>query len=700
MALESQINLYSVDTGNFYSAKERHMHDKNAQIRSERRKIADQIEILKQELMGLGFSEADLDEFVGDDFDITDELVGCETIREYVRLVALKRIKSKAADRVKEKLLTLLSNKIKAKEAVNTAKHPDYQPDIRELNEETISEKNVISLFESSLTRMMGLKKDDFTEDLMVVQVYYFDIFKDMAYYGYMYKGEKYKYYTSSAGQIRKKKAVFIKESVWDKYEKTIMCGLTLDRINELGGNNVNKHLAYMALTNSATDEWSDFNIDRSIVVDDFETNVFGEYDYINDDDYSITRTKGEVLIPHTDGAGMALFGQNRMFRAPWVKGLLGIFDFRSFILEAREKYRDESIGIVKDIYGQEHDVIAENIYVIFTKSQFKMYKYYSSWDEYKDNFKKYDCKAGVCNVEERYIPNTRINYQELQTLTDMTDEELVHIAQKSVDKLNNLRSSVENMQALFGVTAYNRNLSPLQEAVKFYPDIMNDTFFKENIKSIKDSLICKYRAGKLEINGKYTFILPDFYAACQYWFLGIENPVGLLADKEVFCWMFRKHEKLDCLRSPHLYKEHAVRNNVANAKDEERVKELRKWFTTNAVYISTHDLISRILQCDFDGDKSLVIADEYFVNIAERNMAGIVPLYYNMRKAKPTELNSVNIYKGLNAAFTGSNIGIYSNNITKIWNSDIFIGESEVEKQNAVNVVKLLCMENNFTID
>ena len=100
------------------------------------------------------------------------------------------------------------------------------------------------------------------------------------------------------------------------------------------------------------------------------------------------------------------------------------------------------------------------------------------------------------------------------------------------------------------------------------------------------------------------------------------------------------------------------------------------------------------------DGDKSLVVGDELFVSIAERNMKGIVPLYYNMRKAKPTELNNENIYKGLNDAFVGGNIGIYSNNISKIWNSEVFLSGTEREKQEAIDVIKLLCMENNFTID
>ena len=87
---------------------------------------------------------------------------------------------------------------------------------------------------------MIGAKQDELTEDFMVVQVYYFDVIKDLIYYGFTYKGEKYIYFTSSAGQIRTKKTVFIKESVWKQYEKTIMCGLTIDSINEPPKNIVN----------------------------------------------------------------------------------------------------------------------------------------------------------------------------------------------------------------------------------------------------------------------------------------------------------------------------------------------------------------------------------------------------------------------------------------------------------------------------
>ena len=58
---------------------------------------------------------------------------------------------------------------------------------------------------------------------------------------------------------------------------------------------------------------------------------------------------------------------KNTMFRAPWIKGLLGVFDFRTFIEE------NNYSPIITDIYGEDHDIIAEDIRVIFTKSQFKM---------------------------------------------------------------------------------------------------------------------------------------------------------------------------------------------------------------------------------------------------------------------------------------------------------------------------------------
>ena len=715
MSLDVQVQILSVDTGNFYSNKEARLHWKNHALRAERNRLVNGGDIIsangktKRTIVGLkeieskiskyGITISELEEAAMSEYgfaqfeDNQEELF--KLYDDYCFLKRLISIKNKSIKKTKDDLLKLLENKINANIQSNGNHH------IRTLRENQVSEKNIISVFDSSFTRMIDAKQDELCEDFMVVQVYYFDVIKDLIYYGFTYKGEKYIYFTSSAGQIRTKKTVFIKESVWKQYEKTIMCGLTIDSINEKGGNNPNKHLAYMALTNSATDVWDEFDIDKAIVINDFETDVYGTYDLVDDVDYSIKRISDYVPIPHTDGAGMMLpcMGKNRMVRLPWIKGLLGSFDYVKFI----EK-NNYSIDAVYD--GEEAlDYLDGSNYDAAVL-------YYDSWEQYKEYYKRYNCSAGYTNIEEDKIKNATINYQMLQTLTDITDDEINNIVQKSQDKLNNI-CTLNGIKDVFGVTPYNNNMTYLQQAISLYPTLLNDEYLKTTLREIKDSMVKRYKAGSLAVRGKYTFLLPDFYAACQYWFMDIKNPEGLLNDGEVFCWLFRKDEKLDCLRSPHLYKEHAVRKNVACVYDKNKNKNLevneekkkrqemvREWFCTDAIYTSCHDLISKILQFDVDGDKSLVVADENVVSVAERNMDGIVPLYYNMKKASPIQLNNRTIYDGLNAAFVGGNIGIYSNNISKIWNSDVFINGTKTEKQDAINLVKLLCMENNFVID
>ena len=714
MPLEKQIQIYSVDTGSFYSDDEAELHWLNHRLRGEKNELSDEAKAIESEFGKIGVSKDCLSELDEDsaarlESSIDTEFDICGNFARYADIKEQIKVKNFEIKESKESLLNLLKDKVEANIASNGAHH------IRELREDAVTDKNVISVFDSYFTRTIGAKQDELCEDFMVVQVYYFDVIKDLIHFGFMYKGEKYVYFTSSAGQIRTKKTNFVKDSTWLKNQSTIMCGLTIDDINAKGGNNPNKHLAYLALANSATDVWEEFDIDKTIVIDDFETDVDGEYDLVDDVDYSITRTFGKVPITHTDGAGMMLpcMGRNRMIRLPWVKGLLGVFDFREFIR------MNGCSPVVTDIYGKEHDVIAEDIQIIFTKSQFKMYKYYDSWDDYKRRYKENNCTAGITNVEEDRIKNATINYQMLQSLTDITEKEIKDIVKQSADKLNNLWSAgkgaktpkdkvraVENLKGAFGATPYNTNKTPFQKAIDLYPELMNDEYAKSQLRDIKSAMRKKYRAGKLNVHGKYTFLLPDFYAACEHWFMGIENPVGLLKNGEVYCNLFSKYDKLDCLRSPHLYMEHAVRDNAAYREvDEHRRDWLAKWYDTSAVYTSCHDLISKILQFDVDGDKSLVVADKTLINVAERNLKkfDIVPLYYNMRKAEPVHLDNASIYKGLNAAFTGGNIGIYSNNISKIWNSDVFtVNEKNPTKEqlDAIDVIKLLCMENNFVID
>ena len=646
MPLNKQVYCYSIDTSAFYEQEELYYHKRLLKLYSIRANYKKQ-----KKKNGKRIKKAP------------------EYTWRNESLAWKKSAINRAIAAEKSKLSALLDERVK-------------DPAPRQLNPEVLKPKNVISLFESSTTRSLGLKTDELTDTIMVLNVYFFQVFECLVKNGFVYNGEKYIFLTASAGQIRTKRAVFVKESAYLQVRDKLMCGLTIEHINECGGVNPNKFLAYLALNNSATDVWEDFDIDRSIVVEDFETMVPGMVDYINDITYEIERKQTSVSIPHMDGCGLMLNGKTRMVRLPWIKGLLVQFPFDKFI---QEKCGGEAT--VYDIYGNKHNIIAEDIQYIFTKSQFKMAKYYDSWEEYKRNFKMFGCEACYCNIEEDYIPKARINYQMLQTLSDITDDEIARLTKQSIQEIETIGSDYQTTMRLLGAMDYNKDKSYFQEALMIYPELFRDQYARDILKQTKESLVKQAKAGRLRVNGKYLFLSPDLYAFCEWLFLGIQNPQGLLQDGEVYCREFRDGDELACLRSPHLYREWPVKRNVRN-------EELDKWFGgTKCIYTSCHDLISRILMFDCDGDKSLVLKDKVITKIAKRNMNGIVPLAYELKKAKGGELNSDALYNGMIKAYTTGNIGPISNNITKIWNHDKIT-------QKEIDVVKWLCFENNAVID
>lgn len=639
MNLQKQVQIYSVDTSFFYHPHEQKIHRRLLRAYVFRKQIK-----RLMESKNVPYPIAKL------------------TQHQESTQTRIKRLKEQLATKIKknEQMRTLTEDWLT---------QPRYQ----------------ISIFESVLTRTIGIETNTLSTDILVVKTYYFDILKNLIQDGFWFQGNKYVCFTASAGQIRNKKTMFIKEDVFIKHQPTLMCGLSQATINAKGGININKFLAYLALCSTATEAWHDFDIDKAIVVEDMETLVNGEFDYIDESTYQITRQHMSIPINHTDGCGMILpkkSKRSKMIRLPWVKGLLVPFPFDKFIRE-QNRNTGNKYGVVKDIYGKKHDLLAEKIEVIFTRSQFKLWNYYDSWEQYSQFYKQFKCEAGYCNEEESYFADAKLNYQVLQSLSEMTTNELAALCEPTIQHIGQIGKDKQAMLRILGVVPANIHKNYYQQALQIYPEMLQDTYSKEILKSVKRKMVKEARAGKLDIEGKYTFICPDLYAFCEHLILGHVLPKGLLQDGEVYCKLFEAANEVDCLRSPHLYREHAVRRNVVS-------KEHGRWFVTNGLYTSVHDTISKLLMFDVDGDKSLVCAEPVLIEVAKRHMQNTVPLYYKMAKAADERITNEAIFNGLQAAYTGGNIGVISNNISKIWNSPVI----------KLDAIKWLCMENNFTID
>jgi hypothetical protein len=177
-----------------------------------------------------------------------------------------------------------------------------------------------------------------------------------------------------------------------------------------------------------------------------------------------------------------------------------------------------------------------------------------------------------------------------------MTENETKKLSEATIKKIENIASSRKSKLEAFWATKENANKNDFQKCLLMYPELLSTKYVKETLKQIKASMVREGRSGHLFVDCRYLFLIPDLYAFCQWLFLGQKNPTGLLQNGEVCCKLYGSGKKLDCLRSPHLGFEHAVRINKI---DEDK----RKWFHTSGIYTSCHDLISKILQFDVDGD-------------------------------------------------------------------------------------------------
>ena len=193
-----------------------------------------------------------------------------------------------------------------------------------------------------------------------------------------------------------------------------------------------------------------------------------------------------------------------------------------------------------------------------------------------------------------------------------------------------------------------------------------------------------KAQGCKLVLDGFWSYICPDLYAFCQWLFLGQDVPEGLVPNGYIYNHYYndKEIEETCCLRYPHLSDcEHGIRKVLQS-------KECEEWFNGTDTIVSSHDLISEVLQADWDGDHICLVHDKAFMDVLERDK---YPLFYDMTKAESAQITNNAVMNCLISSFQNENIGFVSNAITKIFNSE---GDPDTK------LVRVLCAYNNFVID
>jgi predicted nucleic acid-binding Zn ribbon protein len=549
-----------------------------------------------------------------------------------------------------------------------------------------------IAVFESDIIRLaLGDAEADMqlVKEIIILEVHkhHIEILKQIISKGIKIDGEDFILYTATSGQVRDYEVTLIQKQFYENNSDCLMVGLTTETINKIGIN-IGKYLSYIALSlSSSVPLENEIDIDRCIVVKGLETKITDKVKFIDiNDDLCIADTPKDyvtktVTIEHTDGAGIFLPDEQKssfQIRSGHFKGAMFPFDFKKYAEEVAKN------TVIKDVWGHEHDVIGENIAYIFTSSQFKMWKYYKDWDEYKNHFKAQGIKFSVNSWANPAKDKVRGNYQVFQTLPP--DSEIEKLCSHTLERLIKLHTDINFVKAEMKLDT----ASPkhhLATALEIYPQLIYDNYIQKQIKNLYKSELHKAYAGKILIDGYYSYAAPDMYAFCQFLFNDDKDPQGLIPKGCIYNKHYSKNTSLNTmclLRSPHLTKyEHPHRTLI-------KTDDCNEWFKymESDTVVSCHDLISKSLQMDWDGDEVLITPDAELLRLS----VDTPPLYYKMQEAGTNRISDDKIFEALYNGFENNLIGTISNAITKLWNTG-----SKTLNDDLINV---LCAYSNYSID
>lgn len=612
---------------------------------------------------------------------------------------ALNEAYKKAGIKEKTTLKKIRDDKIASYKGIRKIDRKKLYTYERDKDGNVIEIENVnkqIELFESEMVRYSESNLEEFPLIMEIVYMkiaYQTIVFKQILERGLLIDEEKYVFFTSTTSQMKDSEFVLVRENFYDNNKSKLMCGLTDDIINQKGGCNSGKYLAYkgLSLSSSINPEGYEIDIDKCIVVPDFKTVVNEEVECIDIDHEKreitgIVRRHEDVENPQTDGAGMFLPGvlpASAQIRCSHLKGAIFPFDFRKF-LEQEEVEGVRTDPVIKDAWNDIHDIIKEDIQVIFTASQLKMWKYYDSWDEYKKAFHKNGMRISInkfADTEPKGYAKT--SYQFIQTLSSekLTDEKLQALCADTIEYLKKMKTDLDTM-----IKIVSKDDDYVSMALEVYKELIYDEYIQERLKRKFKSERNDARGNKLILKDSlYSYICPDLYALCTWLFCGVENPKGIIPRDYVYNSFYndKSYDVVDCLRSPHLYVEHGIRNLVKG----DILEKCKEWFNDLDTVVSGHDLLCRLLMFDVDGDEVLLTPNKTIIECIPDD---IVPLYYVPFEPVKSDINTDSIYQAIVSCMENTQIGDISNVMTKNYNN----ANTDMEFN------KIMCCYNNLSID
>lgn len=503
--------------------------------------------------------------------------------------------------------------------------------------------------------------------------------FRKVAKAGFFLNGSRYVAFACGAGQCRRSVVTFIKADMYDYMFETLSCGID-KKVKEI---NLAKFNAYFALTTSSV-LWVD--TPKCCVIKDFETDVPNQkVDWIEKNengegvvvekliDFKLNSCDGQGLVcpewaDHwAENMGLDYTPSEFVVRSAYIKGLFAVFDFKEYA-------KRHGIVKIKDIYGVEYNV--DEIDCLISESQFKMYKYYDSWQEYLNITTKNGIKWGIARYNKKEDPvYTMFNYQFLQIL-DLSKEDVTELIRPTIEWINKICSGDDLYSLLYSFGGFNyddpneieyadvftRAQNIAMKAVVKNKDFLKDAYVQRKIYKNIVEVINRAKIGKIWQRGNYQFCVSDPIAQCRS-ALGLE-PKGEVPADYIYSNFWNN---LGVTGEVFIGRNPCIDEHEANKSTIYRSNEADYWYRylKSGLVFSIYDTTTiRNEDSDFDGDIYASYDNPILVKGSKKDQTNVIS--YDKKKAPLQKINHANIIEAYIKGF-GNKVGTYSNHATII---------------------------------
>ena len=462
---------------------------------------------------------------------------------------------------------------------------------------------------------------------------------------GYMLNDVVYRPFMAGASDARKATSSWVNEDIIPELGRWAMCGLQTKNMKLA----INKYMAYIGLLSSASKPFVDvfgkkIDIRRVAIIKDGVVKVSDKVDLqtMTSTTHSIDR---EIEINAFDGYGIIRSeltnGESCTIRGPWLKAFVQATNWSALFGFGVENGRKSFV----DFWGNE--IKLKDVDMILTESCFKTVKLYQDWSQYCTAFEELGHEICVC-VREHGAKLKGLPYQQGQTLLGTEDDatSFMQHAKKSVYKYH---ESKEACKLLRGAQ---------RQAAKMYPALFNEPHTQRAIQEMYTTKRNDMLGGRIPELGYNAFLAPDPVAFAQHLY-GL--PItGYLKAGECCCCSIDVG-LTDVTRNPHLDNAHVVLNNVKSMPLAEGP----------TMFINIFDMTTIRLRADYDGDHVWFSQDSHLMDLIGRTYEQLknLPIDWDVEKAPKSDITKSAIAGFITNLIHGSEIGLYADALTKMWN-------------------------------